>query len=775
MPLERKSEGKTRTETTHLKVSSAVDDKTSEHSFQEIFNMVDSTSPKVRQSVLTRVVELVKEDVKQNLKPGIAILFAALTAWTDRQAMSLIEKAVSQLISTPTFAAAFLDKLVKFAAPRKSNPNPPLRDSLHCHFIISAFLSSLGSEQVCELAPQVEKLIFSDCDLMEKLQHSPEFYDAVLSRIAYVFVVESIFLPMYVRGVSRNASKYVMAIRALLSQFSKHTTLFAPYKSVFVEMYLNSIFSSSEKQDTQILTCWDVIYKFITHEEFAAVTVAASRLVRRNPEAFCTTLLPFVSGVSMDLSRYVEDWIPSLIEELKAADEARAQVASSVFGQLARKCSQPSVLDALLAGLTEPLKSKTLSAIPTRRLFIVTIGLMTDAKAAGSAPLGKLADTALKALLDSFPAERSELVQNQTILSISKWLCDAEVDAKRGAAAYTFLKTGLTTATAPPSYLDAVLRLHSGFPESKAKSMIDDSKVVAAMKARVQTAVQKPATRLTGVLALDFLLRKHIDNVRAGGALDLKSEAWPALLDASDSFLNSKEFLKKIDQGDAEIHRRLFETVATIYRLSPTPGAPYRGFFTGVVFLLLHSNPSIRRSFLSEAEIQIKKSTALFSFFLQGFYTVLQSEVDISSDVLSHTLKKLAIHTGTCDIPLLALCCHFPTVCPVTRFPSRVWRSVQNSLKTKADLIGAFSGEIEVVKNLILQNGIFAKNEQFQEAGRRCLASIFLLCPDLVNSAVLPQLYFHLQSAQNPVWSKYELAVYNTPEGQVCNFKDDTK
>ena len=724
---------------------------------ENLLQLVHSASPLTRQHIVKNVVSLIIADEKQNIESGLTVLFACARLWKERNSLRLITKAVPQLAKTTTYVATFGARLSKFAQevqPSKSNPNAHFRDSLHCSGLISTFLVSLTQEQITEHGSLIDTLIASDVLLIEQLKSHANLHTHLQSQLSYLLQTQtdSLLLSKYLGRIAQDASKASVLIKVFLALFAAGPKAkFAPHKASFFTWYTTLIFSSSASHEASVLAAWEPLYKFISHEDFATLLPIASRLLKRSPEAIWHTLLSLISKVPLDLSRYTEEWTGPLVERLKSSKAEDREQASVFLSVLGRKCSHPPALEALLSALTNPLKDKKAkTSVQARQAAVHSIGALTAANGAGSTVLGRLADSALAVLVPLYTSESKSEVKTEIIKVIGKWLVDTQVDEKRGDAAYKLIQTGLTDAKSSHVFLDATVGLLTVFPQGKAKTWLSNGSIVKSLQTRITTAVTKPSTRTSGLLALECLLHKTVLTIRGGKEVNVKKQAWAAILEGDDTFLNHPDALKKLNLSEAHLQIRLLKLVATLYRLSPnTDDSTFSGFFTGLAFLLGNNQGDIRRPVLKEVQNQLNENPNLCSLMLNGFYQALCQNINASSDLLAYTLRHISTQAGVKEIPLLAFCAHYPLVCPPTRSPSRVWDQLARSFKTKVDLVAAFAGEVEGLKTLVFDNGIFSTSSRHPEAARRTLASVFLLTPNLVSLLLSSLLCFVSVSASD--------------------------
>ena len=90
------------------------------------------------------------------------------------------------------------------------------------------------------------------------------------------------------------------------------------------------------------------LFPLLTSDDLTSLLPAIDRQCKRSPELVYPSLAQLLSGVRVELSAIEKQLLPSLISELRHADEARRRTSQRVVRALVERMSDEAALTALL-------------------------------------------------------------------------------------------------------------------------------------------------------------------------------------------------------------------------------------------------------------------------------------------------------------------------------------------------------------------------------------------------------------------------------------------
>lgn len=736
-------------------------------SMADVVHGVDSASKIVRSRVMTALVALVKEDPRANIQTAFTVLLRAIASWNDRRTLVFVEKAITELLSIPLFAPTWAKALYKYidsVITKRGHPEPDPRAALRLHHLLHSFLVAVQPADLSSIT-KLEALVLCDCDLLEVLPRSS--HPAITSLFKQLMGIHPSLLDIYTRGSQRGSNKltYMLTTRMVLSFVVERKDLVGACKPTFVKSYSTNVLASPAILPDRVHSSFMPLFRVLDHDDFKSLAPTINRLMKRGVDIITANMCPLLQHVNLDLSRYCDGWISSILSELKHADDSRRSVALETLRALATKCSQSTVLQALMNGLAQPLSSNKLGISAKRISFVRGVDAMIAATSGGSEvfeSLGAVAISTLTPLCDN----KTPDVSAAAITALSHWLAALDCNASHEVKAIEVLRTGLISATSVEDFVQAASLLTAAHQEKKAVRTLSDAKVLQAMSTRIQQAIKKPSMRSQGLLAVEMLLEKAVRSSGNGGD-------WQGVLDDPASFVNSQELIARCTEIDAQRHRQV---ASHVFEIAVTHSSEsFAGFFQGCIFLLLHSNRHVRQAMLADTERILTKYPILVAKFASAFHAVLLlPDISVSSSVLSNVLWRISTNALPSDVPLLAFCSHFASVCPGTYSASSAWKKVCTVIKTRMDLRSTFMDEFNTLQGYLFDQGLFSLDSRCQNAAARLIASVLRISPELMLEAILPQLLASLEPSAVE-FSPYERAVLETPEGVLCTWSDNSR
>eukprot|EP00283_Hemiselmis_rufescens_P008072 CAMPEP_0173422056 /NCGR_PEP_ID=MMETSP1357-20121228/2909_1 /TAXON_ID=77926 /ORGANISM="Hemiselmis rufescens, Strain PCC563" /LENGTH=445 /DNA_ID=CAMNT_0014385031 /DNA_START=162 /DNA_END=1496 /DNA_ORIENTATION=+ len=160
----------------------------------------------------------------------------------------------------------------------------------------------------------------------------------------------------------------------------------AASKDKFLEVYKERVLAATEGRDgrkAKPLTteAFRLLFKMLTHDDFAALVPDMCRVLRRTPELYMGSLAASILHLSVDASRYVEQFTSIIVERL-SSEALRADTVALVTS-LAAQSSDLSALAALGSEIVQKMAGKGVKNWQER------IGLAEGARVLLTLPKGK--------------------------------------------------------------------------------------------------------------------------------------------------------------------------------------------------------------------------------------------------------------------------------------------------------------------------------------------------------------------------------------------------
>ena len=484
-------------------------------------------------------------------------------------------------------------------------------------------------------------------------------------------------------------------------------------------------------------------------------------------------VLAFVSETKLDLSRYNAVIFPAAIAELCADEDARRQLGIALISGLAQRSSEPEVLAGMVLELGEHLlgKKTVLSQWRTRVSFVEALVAMAQGTAAGSDALAANAKTAILHLCPFLDAEPHPLAKRAGVEALAKWVL---INKKIPPVATNLLIKHISASALKlkdgPELLPAFLaaaRALVRFPAVKAaveqarKDLISHVKLAATSPAK---------NRLAGLLSVELLVSLSQESH--------DPKAWLKLVTDPLSFVNSAAMIRKGTQEEGLSQLRLF--AALMQHLYVVPADADLGpLMQSTMTTALTTMHVVSREALVVLGEAIRLQPQLTHDLVQGLYATLHdhfpvpAEGFVQPDTFSKLLACLAPTMPVQGLPVIALMAHDPLMHASAANPFSTWGRLQ-SMWTRGAKKGAM--ELAVMKNIkgikqvvLFEEGLLSECPRRRASAVGLLTSIALVRKQTFKQ-FLPELLLRLAPAAILEATEEQEAVFNTPEGTVCEW-----
>jgi len=762
-------------------------------------------------------------------KASQALLSTAFT-WTDATSANYVEQALRHLsASHARFIGAFAAALVPFLGGHKALANP--RSCVKMARWVSVLLLSASSEHVQAMSKGLPRLLEGQCILMERVSGSARFERPMRRAFVPTLQKHPNLVAIYMQVVASKPAAFPFTIKLLLSFLmspSQSTTL-AETKLTFLKWYDEHVLGSRESLSDAHRQAFTPLFPALTPVDLAKTLLpTVSRMLKRSPEIVVEACAPLFASVPVDLSEYHAELAPALFAEMRHADAARRERAAQLVSILGQKTHKPEAMVKLMTDLSAYLlgKKESLALWQNRTTFVHAMEGLRSSHAVESKVNQQVAELALETLATFLDKEPVVEAREVAVRSLGGWLA-SHPSAPSNTKAVSLLVQGLKGAGKDQAlvhaYLGALLSVLatqtlsasaseeckdrktktkttplSAFPFQRhahqhqhiessvetrrvVREAVSNKAVVEVMVKIVESAVAKPlVNRRVGLLALTLLLTLVDSNGNESAAIITLAKS---LLSKPASFVNSADLTHKAAEDEALAHVSLIQTV-----LLPRSGGVIAldasaSMFEAAVRLLLHSASAVRIASEKAYRYLLATQRELSTHFTEAFVAVLYDNATPATSpfVFSHAL--LALHQqppALASLPAAILCAHDPRLNTTTatkaqrRSQRSLWKKMQAMWRRELHQLminQSFETQAATLSAQCLgASGLLSSDAHRRQATAGLLATILERCPALFQAVFLPPLLAMLAAPELHGLSEYEVAVFNTREGELCSW-----
>jgi len=116
----------------------------------------------------------------------------------------------------------------------------------------------------------------------------------------------------------------------------------------FLELYLTLVLNSREKPPKVLSESFQPLLKRMVHEEFGKMVVPTSvKMLKRNPELALEAVGLLLKLTNLDLSKYVGDILPTVLQQACYNNESRRKEALEIIKNLSLQSSDPDAITSM--------------------------------------------------------------------------------------------------------------------------------------------------------------------------------------------------------------------------------------------------------------------------------------------------------------------------------------------------------------------------------------------------------------------------------------------
>lgn len=717
----------------------------------------------------------------------VDVILKTLFIYDDRPSQAIVEDAISQALREPAFVKIFAAALVQSAEKHlKAGLN------LVCYKLFRWLcLLVRWSPSVTTAKNAFTRVAAVQASLLCALSQGPVRLRKASKRvfIHLLHEVPTIF-KLYI-GELQNGSfrmeNSAALIEVLLDYCTNNYPLFEENKTIFLELYLTLVLNAREKPPKALSEAFQPLLKHMVHEEFGKLVVPASvKMLKRNPELALEVVCLLLKLTNLDLSKYVGDILPTVLQQARHNNESRRKEALEIIKTLSLQSSDPDAITAMFNSIKGVIGgSEGKLTFPYQR-----VGMFNAIQALSSAPAGKalntLATTIASYLISIYRADGNEEARIAILLSLGSWIAKSADGFVHDAA--SFFAMGLKEK-------ENLRRAHL----RSLRLACQNSEILTRMIPLAEPFIQlvksgasKPAQRLEGMYALLLVAKIAAVDAKADEML-AKEKIWQ-LVFQMDSSLTSTTLASKLSSDDCLAFMDLVEVLLLEHPHRVTEYSGSKQLLQLGLYFLCHSSWEVRR--VASATVKrLHSSGSRFSEeFLVEFCEWLpvlgeclslaktgdaENAIDSSlptmppAEFLVNALlvlasADLAKNPSTCT--RLLLCSHHPCLARGRR-KNIVWKILIRSLRRNGlDITCTVATEPGVVCEILLgRTGMMNSGCLESQAAIYALSTVMQIIPKETFTEFVKRLEQLPERSLHDVLSENDIKIFNTAEGTLSS------
>ena len=704
----------------------------------------------------------VVEPLQRFLSATIGVVLTALPLWLDSASHLHLLDFVAELISTiPTANPLLLSSLQALLSPA-NQPSTLLRyekELLALPDAVVLCLSALPASALPRLQAVVNPLLTATLSMLQRvLEGNHRRYHHRVTRVVQRLLFYHPELGQVMVGLV--VSPALLLVGRVVMGAVPAQVLRAQVKPLLT-VYEQAVLSSKDPAFIALhQTAFTPLLPLLSEGDVTALMPTIDRMGKRNPESILPSLTTLLSSLTVDLSPHHKLLLPLLLAELKHGEEERRRTAQQVLAALVRKTRDAAALSALLTSLLSHLqgKSGTLSQWQLRSSFLSAIGSLSHSPLPTS-EASTLSAVAVDALTDFLDKEPSYEARTTGVDALTSHLHRISTLSDK---AQKHLITGVgrvKDGNSVPAYLNLLIDAIEGAEVTGAvRSSLEGvvTRTVDVLTGHVKAATTKPLQhRREGLLSIALLLAPSAP----------ASKVWMPLLRDAASFVNSPELLFSCTAEEGGAYVRLLRALLRHHADLLTP--ELSTLYQSIMRLCVHKQWTVRKAAMrwSRGETFDER---LLSALLKGLEAVVNGKGGdaVAPALYAHLLlvvfPKAALPPPS--IPSLLALATDPLVSPNSTLCKQVIRHLHAQQPSLLDHLQSQSSSL-------LSHLNFASSPRHQQSASSLLIALQSAFPAFTLSALIPHALTFLSPAPLSSLTDYDIAVYRTPDGELCTAK----
>lgn len=717
----------------------------------------------------------------------VDIILKTLFIYDDRPSQAVVEDAISKALREPAFVKAFAAALVQSAEKHvKAGLN------LVCYKLFRwSCLLVRRSPSVTTARNAFTRVASVQASLLSVLLQAPVRLQKASKRV-FIHLLQEVptIFRLYIGELQNGSFKMensAALIGVLLEYCANNSPLFEENKTNFLELYLTVVLNSREKPPKVLSEAFQPLLKRMVHEEFGKMVVPTSvKMLKRNPELALEAVSLLLKLTNLDLSKYVGDILPTVLQQARHNNESRRKEALEIIKNLSLQSSDPDATTSMfntVKGVIGGSEGKL--TFPYQR-----VGMLNAIQELSSAPAGKalnnLAATIASYLMSIYRADGNEEARIAILLSLGSWIAKSTDGFVQDAA--SFFATGLKEK-------ENLRRAHL----RSLKLACQNSEILTQMIPLVEPLIQlvksgasKPAQRLEGMYALLLVAKIAAVDTKADEML-AKEKIWQ-LVFQMDSSLTSTTLASKLPPDDCLAFMDLVEILLLEHPHRVAEYAGSKQLLQLGLYFLCHSSWEVRRV----ASAAVKRLHSSGSRFSEEFLVEFCVWLPVLGERLSVAKTGDAENTTDSSLPImppaeilikallvlaspdlakdpstctrLLFCAHHPCLARGSQ-KNVVWKILIRSLRRHGlDVTHTLATEPRSVCEILLgTTGMMNLGCLESQAAIYALSTAMQIIPKEIFTEFIERLEQLPERSLHDGLSENDIKIFNTPEGTLSS------
>lgn len=714
----------------------------------------------------------------------VDIIFKTLNLYDDRPSRNAVDDLIGELVGEITYMKNFAAVLVQSMERQSKTLNPPGSYRLlkwSCLLLKRSQFASLSKNAFLKLATAQASLLPSVLNGSFRMHRScRKLFRNLFSEFPDIY-------KLYIEELkeSRISARECSAlIWVLLTISTAVSASVACDKPVFLDLYIKTVLNAKEKPSNTLSQSFEPLLSCLGHEDLKNSVVPSSlKMLKRNPEIVLESIGYLLKSVNLDLSKYVAEFLPVVIPQLRHADERRRAESLTILGYLSERSSDPDAPFLIFNSLKSVIGgSEGKLAYAYQR-----VGMINAIQELSKAPSGKLlnnmAPSVAALLISCYRDDGSEEVKLAVLSALAYWSTKSADSVN--SEVISFIATGLKEK-------EALRRGHLRCLLGICKNADGLTKVLPLLDPLIQlvkSGFTKATQRLDGIYSLFIVLK--ITSVHAREEDVLAREKIWSLLSQNEPSVVSMSLAFKIPVDDCLACIDLIEVLLLEHINRVLEELSIKPLIQLMLYLICHPNWEIRKAAQSATQKISLASSILAEKLLTEFscWLTLLHEKELlakrsdsenfgesqlpfvpSVELLVKGLFLLAVpalavgSAETCT--KLIFCAHHPCL-SLSGHQNSVWkRLVRCLMGQKLDIIDVIAKNIRsVCRALLGSDGLRSSNYLEQHAAIGSLSTLMGIMPNETFSEFEEVLGELPERAKHDELSENDIKIFHTPEG----------
>ena len=399
--------------------------------------------------------------------------------------------------------------------------------------------------------------------------------------------------------VAANATPWTIPFLSFLLTTGRQLNMSDKVQSVLpkaVEKYVEAMFLAKQPIPCHLLTSGSALLALISHELFADTVLSGmKRASLRTPEFAVSAFNEAISSLTIDLSRYVQDFLDIFGPLLASPNALLHEGAEKCFASAIGDVSDSSAITLLVDGVFKILEGchGKIAAYQQRVMVVKLLQKLSNFNSPGQAASESIVEHVITKYQAFLKVEQNETVQIECIYSLASWGAKVKVSINKGTI--DMFKVGFlkgATAHTRIAYLIAAYSFFKGDTLSLLE-ILEDPLISVVDK----TAPTNILSIAEGFAAGTLLLKLASKDLGDGEAIMTKLKE--KILTENILSLLSTKVSANIHDNEVIAFVNFIETIVVHFQASTGDSATVTLIFTLLDLILTKNYPSTKAGMAS--------------------------------------------------------------------------------------------------------------------------------------------------------------------------------